>query len=76
MLYWRTSQLLREAYDSSIQVRSIETKSTEVWGGGSRPMGDWMFPTTQWKPGQIISDEFVLKTPKNQKGGKYNFLVD
>jgi len=76
VLYWRTDRPLSEAYDASIRLRDVGAKSVVGWGGGAREMGDWLSPTTQWKPGQIIADEFVLRPPAGAKVGKYNFLVD
>lgn len=76
MLFWRTAKPLAENCDASIRVRGDASKNEERWSGGIRPMGDWMSPATRWKPGQIIADEYVLRTPQDVKAGRYHLLVD
>lgn len=46
-----------------------------VWGQQDREPCGWSFPTTQWRPGERIQDDFALSIAPDAAPGEYTLLM-
>jgi len=70
--YWRAIEPLDELYSMTPRVEA--DFSEKKWRGTHMP-GDWMYPTTWWKPGQIIRDTVLVTAPGDVKPGVHRFFI-
>lgn len=71
--YWRTETALDESYEIFIDIEDPRgrRKRNHQWREVLHQPGDWMYPTTWWKPGEIVLDLYhtsrsgKLKAPED-----------
>jgi len=56
-LYWKAQQKLREDYGISLRLLDEENR---LWGRADRAPLNGHYPTSQWRPGQIVEDDYEL----------------
>lgn len=71
-LYWQAKQPITTSYKVSVQILSPDLRITAQ--DDSIP-AHWMYPTTAWLPGEIITDEHILTITPDAKPGKYTLIV-
>jgi hypothetical protein len=74
--YWRASKPLDEPYRLFYHV-TAEAKGEGKWKSEHQPAGD-VYPTTWWKPGQIVEDVAVARPPwppERERTGRHELSV-
>ncbi len=72
-LYWRANQRLRDDYN--LFVHLLDRFGTGLTSGNDDVIGHWSVSPRTWKPGTIVPEERVIKTPAGLPGGPYGLLV-
>jgi hypothetical protein len=71
-LYWRARAATTTSYAVSVQVfgdnKTIVAQADTVPGGGA-------FPTTNWRPGEVIADRYTIQLPANLPPGAYQVVM-
>ena len=57
------------------RVKSIPHTPEFMWWADHEHC-DWAWPTSRWKPGEIIRDVYGVRPPKAAEPGKYRLVID
>ena len=71
--YWRTSREVEVSPQFFIDVEFDGKK--EFWGGVVHSPGDWMYPISWWKPGEVVKDQVFARAPANDTQGPREFFM-
>ena len=69
-LYWQTLQPLAEDYHVFVHL-----EADRIWGQADGRPVCWSYPTTDWRPGQVIADHHALAIRPDTPPGAYPLLV-
>lgn len=72
--YWRTTKRLTKSYQIFTHVEPRADDHRPRWRGDHQP-GDWSYPTTRWRPGEIIRDRHFIRPPGNSERGIHDVYV-
>jgi hypothetical protein len=71
-LWWRAPQGLEEPY--KISARLIDTRGNMVAVTDAEPVSG-AYPTTAWRPGEVVADAYEIPLPSGVPPGEYRPLV-
>ena len=76
-IYWQAEGRVSEDYTTFIHLlgpKNPETGST-IWAESDAQPGNGTYPTSQWRPGQIIVDRYYLQIPDQSPRQNYQLEV-
>jgi hypothetical protein len=72
-LYWQAGARLAEAYSTYVHVTRAD--GSVPWPGSDhRPGGDY-YPSTLWRPGQVLRDVHSIEIPLDAEPGDYRLIA-
>ncbi len=71
-LWWRASEGLEEPY--KISARLLDAQDRHVSAADAEPVGG-IYPTTAWRPGEVVQDAYEIPLPSGLPPGQYRPLV-
>jgi hypothetical protein len=71
-LYWQPQSEVNIDYSSYVHL--VDETGRGITQSDHLPGGDY-YPTSQWRPGEILRDDHVLTIPENVEPGVYRLLV-
>jgi len=71
-LYW---QCLNEMHTSYTVFTHLLGEQGDLVAQRDQVPGDGAFPTTGWRPGEVIADQYVLDVPLDAPSGNYTFSI-
>lgn len=72
VLYWRTESSVSIDYTTFVHI--LNSKDGILAQKDQAPL-DGVYPTSLWRPGEIITDEIVLTVPANPPADRYRMVV-
>ena len=73
--WWRASEAVDTDAWMYQRVKSIPHTPEFMWWADHEHC-DWAWPTSRWKPGEIIRDVYGVRPPKAAEPGKYRLVID
>jgi len=76
-LFWQAQQRMERAYTVFVQMLGPRNPSTgtPVWAQRDTEPCDAKYPTTDWVPGDVVMDEYLLSIPSDTPPGQYTLEV-
>lgn len=71
-LYWRAQAPPEIDYTAFLQL--LDAQNQLVAGWDSQPLNG-LYPTSNWKPGEVVADTFTLSLPPNLPPGSYRLVT-
>jgi len=73
--WWRVSEPVYTDAWMYQRVKSSPHRPEFMWWADHEHC-DWGWPTSRWKPGEIVRDVYGLRPPKAAEPGKYSLVID
>ncbi len=72
-LYWNVAQGAAEDYTAFVHLVGPHNPATNssVWAQADKQPGDGTYPTTRWRRGETIIEDYVFKLPPEAAAGEY-----
>ncbi|RIK14633.1 MAG: hypothetical protein DCC52_19465, partial [Chloroflexi bacterium] len=72
-LYWNGAQGAAEDYTAFVHLVGPHNPATNssVWAQADKQPGDGTYPTTRWRRGETIIEDYVFKLPPEAAAGEY-----
>jgi hypothetical protein len=76
-LYWQVQAQISDDYHVFVHLEDDEQSGGEpsIWGQADGRPVCWTYPTTDWRPGQIIADQHTVGIKPDTPPGDYRILV-
>lgn len=72
-LYWQPQQKLDADYTGFVQL--LNAAGEKVAQGADHPAGGLYYPTSLWRPGELLRDVFTITLPSTLQPGAYSILA-
>lgn len=72
--YWRATEPQSTSYQIFTHVDPRDPPHRPHWRGDHQP-GDWSYPTTRWRPGEIVRDSHQIRPPRRSRLGPHEVFV-
>lgn len=72
-LYWQPQQKLNADYTGFVQL--LDAAGVKVAQGEDHPVGGIFYPTSLWRPGELLRDVFTMTLPSTLQPGVYTLLA-
>jgi hypothetical protein len=77
-LYWQAMVPIKQDYHAFVHLEAASPDSTgtsQIWGQADGRPVCWTYPTTDWRPGQVIADHHAIAIRPDTPAGSYPLLV-
>ncbi len=76
-IYWRPAGNMQEDYTVFVHLLGpVNPESgSRVWAQDDAQPGHGTFPTSRWRPGETVIDQYTLKVPANAPNAEYEIEV-
>jgi hypothetical protein len=76
-LYWQTEKRISADYHVFVHLEGGQESGTPpgIWGQADGRPVCWTYPTFDWRPGQIIADQYAIHIKPDTPAGEYAVLA-
>jgi hypothetical protein len=79
-LYWQAMAPIKQDYHAFVHLAAAapptgSTGTSQIWGQADGRPVCWTYPTTDWRPGQVIADHHAIAIRPDTPPGDYPLLV-
>jgi hypothetical protein len=78
VLYWRAEAYIPDRYKVFIHVRGEAydpSDDSNIWGQQDQEPRNAVSPTTSWRPGEVIADDYLVYIQPDTPEGQYQIQV-
>lgn len=78
VLYWRAEQPIPDRYKVFVHVigEAFDTSDmTNIWGQQDQEPQGGLYPTTSWRPGSVLADDYLVPIQEDAPPGRYTLKV-
>jgi hypothetical protein len=76
-LYWQAQKPISADYHVFVHLEGTQANGTRpgIWGQADGRPVCWSYPTFDWRPGQIIADQYAIHIQPDTPPGEYDILA-